>query len=468
MTKRNGITLQQTAFDAVLALSIIYLIAIRNSLFAHNVHTLLLLKVRAVDALFGICFVFSWHLAFTTIQQSDSFTSPRQKFFSTFRVVSVLVGITIAFIFSFHGPRLTGSTAAWIFVSLLIYTFARRVLAAHVMDLIAARDPQRVLILGSGRRASKAWRQLRTNGHRTVKFLGFIDDRAKEEMPPDVASRHVGGLDELSNILLNEVVDVVLIAMPIQSCYPIMQRAVHVAEAAGTDVVYLDDIYSSLLARNESEREIFRSLVPQQQCKHLKLTLKRACDVAGAIVGLLICLPLFAVVALVIKATDEGPVFFRQKRYGLGRRTFSMLKFRTMVVNAEALLPELEDYNEAVGPIFKMKNDPRVTRVGGILRKLSIDELPQLWNVLKGEMSLVGPRPMTQRDVSLFTNVNTMRRFSVKPGITGLWQVSGRSSVGFDRWISLDSRYIDNWSLLLDFKILFQTFNVVFRRSGAM
>jgi lipopolysaccharide/colanic/teichoic acid biosynthesis glycosyltransferase len=145
-----------------------------------------------------------------------------------------------------------------------------------------------------------------------------------------------------------------------------------------------------------------------------------------------------------------------------------MLKFRTMVVNAEALLPELEDYNEAVGPIFKMKNDPRVTRVGGILRKLSIDELPQLWNVLKGEMSLVGPRPMTQRDVSLFTNVNTMRRFSVKPGITGLWQVSGRSSVGFDRWISLDSRYIDNWSLLLDFKILFQTFNVVFRRSGAM
>jgi lipopolysaccharide/colanic/teichoic acid biosynthesis glycosyltransferase len=172
--------------------------------------------------------------------------------------------------------------------------------------------------------------------------------------------------------------------------------------------------------------------------------------------------------AIAIRATSEGPVFFAQQRYGYRRRKFRMFKFRSMVANAPDLLAELEGQNEAAGPIFKIRQDPRITPVGQLLRTTSIDELPQLWNVLIGDMSLVGPRPMTVRDVSLFSEATLMRRFSVKPGITGLWQVSGRSDASFDQWIKFDFSYIDDWSLGLDFRILARTVGVVLKRSGAV
>jgi lipopolysaccharide/colanic/teichoic acid biosynthesis glycosyltransferase len=178
--------------------------------------------------------------------------------------------------------------------------------------------------------------------------------------------------------------------------------------------------------------------------------------------------PVFLCTAIGVKLSSKGPVFFRQERYGYRRRRFRMIKFRSMVPNAEELLGGLEDANEAVGPIFKMRNDPRVTRFGRFIRSTSLDELPQLWNVLIGDMSLVGPRPMSVRDVSLFNEATLMRRFSVKPGITGLWQVNGRSEVGFDKWIEMDFSYIDEWSLLLDFKILARTVSTVVKRGGAM
>jgi lipopolysaccharide/colanic/teichoic acid biosynthesis glycosyltransferase len=144
-----------------------------------------------------------------------------------------------------------------------------------------------------------------------------------------------------------------------------------------------------------------------------------------------------------------------------------MWKFRSMVQNAPELMAALEIKNEAAGPIFKIKDDPRVTRVGSFLRKTSIDELPQLWNVLVGDMSLVGPRPMSVRDVSLFSEAALMRRFSVRPGLTGIWQVAGRSSLTFDQWIAMDFTYIDDWSLSLDLKILARTVPAVLKRSGA-
>ena len=159
---------------------------------------------------------------------------------------------------------------------------------------------------------------------------------------------------------------------------------------------------------------------------------------------------LMAAGAVAIATTSEGPVFFVQQRYGLNKRRFSMLKFRTMRADAEQAQAQIEHLNEAAGPIFKIKEDPRITPVGKFLRKTSIDELPQLLNVLRGDMSLVGPRPMSTRDVSRFSEAWLMRRFSVKPGITGLWQVSGRSNTSFDRWIELDLKYIDDWSLALD------------------
>jgi exopolysaccharide biosynthesis polyprenyl glycosylphosphotransferase len=218
----------------------------------------------------------------------------------------------------------------------------------------------------------------------------------------------------------------------------------------------------------DANRIIFRELAPQHERYLVRRAIKRALDVLGAIFGLIVLSPLFLCIAVGVKLSSDGPVFFRQERYGYRRRRFRMIKFRSMVNNAEQMLDDLEHVNEAVGPIFKIENDPRVTKFGKFIRSTSLDELPQLWNVLVGEMSLVGPRPMSVRDVSLFNEATLMRRFSVKPGITGLWQVNGRSGVGFDQWIQMDFSYIDEWSLRLDFKILARTVSAVLKRSGAM
>jgi lipopolysaccharide/colanic/teichoic acid biosynthesis glycosyltransferase len=170
---------------------------------------------------------------------------------------------------------------------------------------------------------------------------------------------------------------------------------------------------------------------------------------------------------ILVKIDSDGPAIFSQERIGLNKRRFRLYKFRSMVQNAEKLQAQLESLNEVKGPVFKITDDPRITGVGRFLRKTSIDELPQFFNVLKGDMSLVGPRPLPVRDYSGFNNDWQRRRFSVRPGITCLWQVSGRSSVSFEQWMRLDIQYIDHWSLWLDIKILAKTIPAVLKGSGA-
>jgi len=173
------------------------------------------------------------------------------------------------------------------------------------------------------------------------------------------------------------------------------------------------------------------------------------------------------VIAILVRWTSPGPAFFGQTRVGLNKRQFRMYKFRTMTADAEQIQDQLLNLNEMTGPVFKIKDDPRITPLGRVLRKTSIDELPQVFNVLKGDMSLVGPRAMSLRDYQLFDQDWQRRRFSVKPGITCLWQVNGRNSVPFETWMELDMQYIDKWSLWLDFKILAQTIPAVVKGSGA-
>lgn len=199
---------------------------------------------------------------------------------------------------------------------------------------------------------------------------------------------------------------------------------------------------------------------------HRQSPTKRALDVVVALVLLVLVAPVIGVLAVIIMLDSRGAPFFVQTRVGHGGREFQFIKLRTMVKDAEARLGQLINLNEAQPPLFKMKQDPRVTRVGAFLRRSSLDELPQLWNVVRGDMSLVGPRPSLPREVATYTP-EQMRRLSVMPGMTGLWQVSGRSDLDFDRAVALDLSYIDTWSLALDLTLLLKTLLVVVRPRGA-
>jgi exopolysaccharide biosynthesis polyprenyl glycosylphosphotransferase len=245
---------------------------------------------------------------------------------------------------------------------------------------------------------------------------------------------------------------------------------VEIAEQVGVHVAFMRDMYTTTSIKRSvhREQELFNEFVPFHEHYVTRQAVKRVFDVIFSAIGLIVLSPLLLLVAVAIKLTSEGPVLFKQERYGYRRRIFHMYKFRSMVKNAADLMADLENQNEAAGPIFKIARDPRTTPLGRFLRASSLDELPQLWNVLIGQMSLVGPRPMSVRDVLLFSEATLMRRFTVKPGITGLWQVSGRSSVGFDQWIKLDFNYIDRWSLGLDFMILARTVKAVVKRDGAV
>jgi exopolysaccharide biosynthesis polyprenyl glycosylphosphotransferase len=197
-----------------------------------------------------------------------------------------------------------------------------------------------------------------------------------------------------------------------------------------------------------------------------QMAIKRLFDIAASAAGLIVLSPLLLTVALIIKLTSRGPIFFRQKRVGLHGKPFNMLKFRSMVVNAEELKAKLEALNEQTGPVFKIKNDPRITGIGRFIRKYSIDELPQLLNVLRGEMSVVGPRPPLPGEVEKYAAWQR-RRLSVRPGLTCIWQVSGRNQISFEEWMYLDMQYIDNWTLLTDLSLILKTVPVVITGNGA-
>ena len=194
---------------------------------------------------------------------------------------------------------------------------------------------------------------------------------------------------------------------------------------------------------------------------------KRLIDIVGSLCGIILLSPLFLIVAILIKLEDpKGKVFFAQERNGKYPKTFKMYKFRSMVHNAEDLLKDLMDRNEQTGPVFKINDDPRITKVGKFIRKTSIDELPQLFNVLKGDMSLVGPRPAIPREVEQY-NSYQMQRLAVKPGLTCIWQVSGRNNIGFDEWVEMDIEYIKTRNLWLDIKLIFKTVGVLFGDDNA-
>jgi exopolysaccharide biosynthesis polyprenyl glycosylphosphotransferase len=360
--------------------------------------------------------------------------------------------------------------AFWICASTLVVL--GRVLIRSFLETVRARghNLRHMLILGTNPRATEFAKRLEAKPALGYRVLGFVDD-TWSGLPEflDAGHRLCCGFDGLSEYLRRNVVDEVAIYLPLGSFYEHSAQVAALCERHGILMRFDSDIFNLKVAHSyadelDGDAHITAHSGSREGWPNL---VKRGLDLVVSLVLLIVLAPLMAAVALVIKLTSKGPVFFRQERVGLNKRRFHIYKFRTMVPNADKMLPELEKLNEVSGPVFKIKNDPRMTPIGRLLRRASIDELPQLFNVVQGDMSLVGPRPLPVRDYEGFNEDWQRRRFSIRPGITCLWQVNGRSSISFEKWMQLDLQYIDQWSLWLDFKILARTVPAVLKGSGA-
>ncbi len=378
-----------------------------------------------------------------------------------------LLGVMAGFLYFTHNQAVSRALPPLLALGLGAATLAGRGGGRWLLARLRRRGYNRcrVLIVGTGEGALEFARQVMARPELGVEVAGFLDGERKHILGLPV----LGRMEEIRKVLSEQVVDEVILAHPgvgrelvaevISACAE-EGKAVHVAAEALP------------LGRSGFGRPLAGEVAGLPVLTYMRgpresaaLFMKRMMDLLGAALGLLLFAPFMFLIALAIKLDSPGPVFFVQERVGLHGRRFRMYKFRSMVADAERRLAEVAHLNEMTGPVFKTARDPRVTRVGRVLRRLSLDELPQLFNVLKGEMSLVGPRPPLPREVAKY-GPRERRRLSVKPGITCLWQVSGRNKIPFERWVELDLEYVERWSLWLDLKILARTVPAVLGLTG--
>lgn len=325
-----------------------------------------------------------------------------------------------------------------------------------------------VLMVGTDQRARDFIKRIEENRELGLNLVGLVS-LEKDEVGRSIEGYPVlGTLEQVPQIYRANTIDQALFVVP-YSFLGEIERAIIYFETVGVKVNVAMDYFSERFARAKATEFFDVPFLSFETTKErlLPLAVKRFMDIVLSGIGLIILSPIFLVTAILIKLTSPGPVLFIQERGSVNGRKFRLYKFRTMSADAEQRLAELRSLNEMNGPAFKLKDDPRITKIGKILRKLSIDELPQLWNVFKGDMSLVGPRPPLLSEVEQYDDWQ-YRRLSMRPGITCLWQVSGRNKItDFDKWAKLDLDYIDNWSLWMDFEILLRTVPVVLLGIGA-
>lgn len=416
-----------------------------------------------------------WHVIFYSLRRYDSRRTAVRGWpeaAALFRATTLAVAATalVALVFNIE---IVTPTFLLVFGA-LIATFAaagRLVFRYALQGLrLMDRDALNAVVIGTNERARAMAEKLVAKPERGYKFVGFVDEAwsgGSGQQEPGVEL--VSDFDSFQDFVRNNIVDEVFIFTPVKSLYERASRIVTCCEEQGITVRFDPEIFPVSLGRLRLEWLYEDALVTVKTgaMRGSSVIVKRLLDFGISLLSLIALSPLMVVIALIIKSTSPGPVLFVGERLGLNKRRFRMYKFRTMAIGADSLLATLEHLNEADGPVFKIKSDPRITSIGHFLRRTSLDELPQLINVLKGDMSLVGPRPLPIRDYEGFEQDWHRRRFSVRPGMTCLWQIQGRSALTFDRWMALDMQYIDQWSLWLDLTILMKTLPAVLKGSGA-
>lgn len=343
--------------------------------------------------------------------------------------------------------------------------------AASYWGVAIMRDRLRryhyLLIVGCGPRAREMATLIEESRGMGLRLVGFVDPEGGTEPAKEMAGYGVFPLDSLATILQNHVIDEVVFAVNLQELArlePVMQHCADLGIRTRLQLEFLPPAYSRIYLENFREVQLLSlSSAPDSE---LRLFFKRVFDVVLSAASLILLSPLLLAIAAMIKITSPGPVFFQQTRCGLGGRRFMLYKFRSMINNAEQMRAELHQMNELDGPVFKISDDPRITQVGRWLRRFSLDELPQLWNIFRGDMSFVGPRPAVPEEVEQYEDWQR-RRLRMRPGLTCIWVIEGRNHVDFNRWMQLDLKYIDTWSLWLDAKIFLRTIPIVLSGRGA-
>jgi len=395
--------------------------------------------------------------------------SMRRSSWQKIRVIieaSILLGLFLGFLsFALKLNMSRPLIALFVVVQALFLSAARLAVALHGRPRHSWEPRRNIVIVGAGRKAREMGEVISRYRDWGLRILGYVQANGNQGADP---GELLGTVTDLPQIIENNVVDEVIFVASGPKELDALQEVLAVCKELGVHARVAADFFPAKVSKLSME---FLENVPLITFSAtpdgaFSLFVKRVIDIVCAAVVLVVLTPFMVIVSALVKLTSRGPIIYKQVRCGLYGRKFVLYKFRSMRRGAEDVLWEIRHLNEMDGPVFKMRNDPRVTPLGRLLRKTSIDELPQFWNVLRGDMSLVGPRAPLPEEVREYTRWQR-RRLSVKPGITCLWQVSGRNEIDFHEWMKLDLHYIDNWSLLLDLKILLRTFPVVLLGKGA-
>lgn len=461
------------AFDLLLLMTMVLLatyLALPNRS-ALSMAEFLAMRIRVGNFLLFGALLCMWHITYASCGLYDSrrmldCLADVRDLIKACVAGTVLIGVTGLI---FHVRMFSARFIVIFWIVACVASIASRLAMRLALNIARrhGRNLRDMVIVGTGPRASQFASIIESRPELGYRILGFVDQPWSGSEEFRGSGYSVCDFDGFEELLRSNVVDEVVIALPISTLHLHAARIAAMCELQGIRIRVFSGLFDLKLA---SADDVLGGLLISHHARlneGWRTDVKRLFDIVVSSTLLILLLPLLLAIAAMIKLSSPGPIFFKQNRVGQGKRRFKMYKFRTMVADAEQQLRNLEHLNEVSGPVFKLKHDPRVTPLGHLLRKTSLDELPQLVNVLKGEMSLVGPRPLPVRDYEGFNQDWQRRRFSVRPGLTCLWQIAGRSSIPFDKWMQLDLQYIDRWSFWLDLQILMRTIPAVIRGFGA-